>query len=95
MVMNYGVKTALGTLEGLRNMYERNGKAVDAELEGVFLSPPPLDRLNEEQRLVAQTCKGLETGTTADVVAWTKLKSKSPFVEISMRYTKPVGSEPT
>jgi hypothetical protein len=49
MVMNYGVQTALGTLEGLRDKYERNGKAVDAELEGVFLSPPPWTALTRSK----------------------------------------------
>ena len=40
MVMNHGVKYALGVSENVRDKYERSGKAVDAELRGAFLPPP-------------------------------------------------------
>jgi hypothetical protein len=89
--MNFGVKSALGFVEEVRDKYERNGKAVDAELRGALPPPPPMGQLNEEQTRIVQNCTALETGTA--VVEWTKLKSPSPFVAISMNYTKPVRSE--
>jgi hypothetical protein len=92
MVMNFGVKIPLGFAENIRDKYERNGKAVDAELRGAFPPPPPMDDLNEEQTRVVQRCLALETGSAS--VEWTPLQSTSPFVSMSMKYTKPVGSEP-
>jgi hypothetical protein len=89
--MNFGVKTALGFVEEVRDKYERNGKAVDAELRGALPPPPPVGQLNEAQTRIVQNCTALETGTAA--VEWTKLKSPSPFVSISMQYMKPVWSE--
>jgi hypothetical protein len=50
-----------------------------------------LDELNEEQMRIAQRCMALETGSAA--VEWTKLASPSPFVELAMKYTKPVANE--
>jgi hypothetical protein len=65
MAMNYGVKHALAFAEGLRDKYERNGKAVDAELKGAFHPPSLLQHLNDEQRSIAQTCLALETESVA------------------------------
>jgi hypothetical protein len=92
LAMNFGVKTALATAEGLRDKYERSGKAVDAELRGDFPPPPLMNLLDEEQTRVAKSCMALETASAA--LEWTSLKSSSPFVALSMRYTKPVGNEP-
>jgi hypothetical protein len=90
--MNFGIKTTLTFTEDFRDKYERNGKAVVAVLWGAFPPPPPMDVLDEEQMRVVQRCLALETGSTS--VEWTPLKSISPFVSMSMKYTKPVGSEP-
>jgi hypothetical protein len=90
--MNFGVKSSSGAAEELRDKYERSGKAVDAELRRALPPPPPMPILNEEQARVVQRCLALETGSAA--VEWTKLKSISPFVELAMKYTKPVSNEP-
>jgi hypothetical protein len=92
MAMNWSVKNFLGTAEELRDKYERNGKAVDAELRGGLPPPPPMDTLIEEQTRAVQRCLTLEAASAA--VEWTSLKSTSPFVSLSMRYTKPVGGQP-
>ncbi|GMI19234.1 hypothetical protein TeGR_g13668, partial [Tetraparma gracilis] len=89
--MNYGVRNALGNVEDLRDKYERNGKAVDAELRGAFPPLPLLQQLDDEQARIAKSGLGLETGSAA--VEWTKLASTSPFVELAMQHTKPVGRE--
>jgi hypothetical protein len=91
MVMNHGVKYALSVSEGVRDKYERSGKAVDAELRGALPLPPPMGQLNDEQTRIVQSCMTLETGSAA--VEWTKLGSPSPFVELAMKYTKPVANE--
>jgi hypothetical protein len=83
-VMNYGVKSALGLVEVIRDLYERNGKAVDAELRGAFLPPPLLNLLNEEQSRVAQKCLALEREQSA--ANWTPLKRISLFVEMWANY---------
>jgi hypothetical protein len=90
--MNYGVKIARGNAEYLRDKYERSGKAVDAELRGALPPPPLLRHLNEEQTRIARSCMALETGSAS--VEWTKLTSASSFVELAMKYTKPVSNEP-
>jgi hypothetical protein len=92
MAMNFGVKKALSVAEELRDKYERNGKVVDAELRGALPPPPSMDILNDEQTRVVQSCLALERGSAS--VEWTPLKSTSPFVSMSMKYTKPVRSEP-
>jgi hypothetical protein len=89
--MNWAVKSFLNVMEVLRDKYERNGKAVDAELRGAFPRPPLLQHLNDEQTRIARSCMALETGSAS--MKWTKLASPSPFVENAMTYTKPVGSE--
>jgi hypothetical protein len=61
MAMNFGVKTALGIVEDLRDWYERNGKAVDKELMAASPPPPPKESLNEEQMRVVRSCLSLET----------------------------------
>jgi hypothetical protein len=63
--MNFGVKSALGVAEGLRDKYERSGKAVDAELRGAFPRPPLLRHLDDEQMRIAQSCIALETESVA------------------------------
>jgi hypothetical protein len=92
MAMNFGVKKALGITESIRDTHDRNGKAVDAELRSAFRPPPPLNQLSEEQTRAAKSCLGLETASAT--LEWTSLKSSSPFVALSMQYTKPVGNEP-
>jgi hypothetical protein len=90
--MNWAVKSFLNVMEVLRDKYERSGKAVDAELRGAFPPPPLMNLLDEEQTRIAKCCLGLETASAT--VEWTSLNSGSPFVALSMRYTKPVGNEP-
>ncbi|GMI25387.1 hypothetical protein TeGR_g1751, partial [Tetraparma gracilis] len=89
--MKYGLKRTLMVVDRLRDKYERNGKSVDAELRGDFPPPPNIGQLGEEQRRIAQSCMGLETGSAT--VEWVKLKSASPFVELGMKYSKPFGDE--
>ena len=91
LIIDMRVKNTVGIIELIRDKYERSGKAVDAELRGDFPPPPTMDQLSEEQRRIAQSCMGLETGSAE--VEWTKLKSASPFVELGMQYSKPFGNE--
>jgi hypothetical protein len=69
MAMNYGVKAALAFAESFRNSFERNGKAVDAELRRALPPPPSMETLNEEQAGVAQRCLALETESAAEIAA--------------------------
>jgi hypothetical protein len=87
LAMNFGVKTALAFADLLRDKYERNGKAVDAELRRALPPPPPMDALNEEQLRIVQRLSALGTGSVA--VEWSPLKSTTPFVLLSMKHTKP------
>jgi hypothetical protein len=117
--MNFGVKSALGFAEGLRDKHERNGKAVDAELRVAFPPPPLLKHLDDEQMRIAHSCLALETESVAAAStnssskkllagvgggsaaararalkgSWVEMKSASPFVSLSMKYTKPEGNE--
>jgi hypothetical protein len=92
MAMNWAVKSFLKVADVLRDKYERNGKAVDAELRGAFPPPPLLKHLNDEQTRIAKSCVGLETASVA--LEWTSLKSTSPFVALSMNFTKSARNEP-
>jgi hypothetical protein len=65
MAMNFGVKDALGSAEELRDKYERNGKAVDAELRREFPPPPLLQHLDEEQSGIVHSCLAMETESAA------------------------------
>jgi hypothetical protein len=87
--MKFATKKTLAIVDRVRDRHERSGTAVDAELRGAFPPPPTLGQLNEEQKRIAQSCMALETGSAA--VEWTKLKSASPFVELGMKYSKPIG----
>jgi hypothetical protein len=90
LAMNFGVKRVVGTAEELRDKYERNGKAVDAELRGEFPPPPPMVVLDEEQTRVVQSCLTLETGSAS--VEWKPLKTTLPFVSLSMKYAETEGN---
>jgi hypothetical protein len=91
MAMNWAVKMFLSSAEELRDEYERDGKAVDAELRGALPPPPQKNHLDEEQTRIAKSCLSLETASAT--IEWTPLKSTSPFVSLAMKYSKPVGSE--
>jgi hypothetical protein len=90
LALNYGVKSALGTMENLRDTYERNGEAVDAELRAAAPPPPALASLQDpEQRRIVDTCEALEGYQDPDdehapllSMEWTKLKS--PFHSVQM-----------
>ena len=71
--------------------FERNGREVDEELRSAFYLPPLLKNLNDDQTRVVQRCLALETGSAS--VEWTPLKSTSPFVSMSMKYTAEEGIE--
>jgi hypothetical protein len=93
LAIEYATKYLVGFIKHqLQDEYERSGKVVDAELRDVFPPPPLLQHLDDEQSRIAQSCLTLESGSAT--VEWTPLKSSSPFVSLSMKYTKPVGSEP-
>ncbi|GMI35292.1 hypothetical protein TeGR_g2861 [Tetraparma gracilis] len=86
MAMNWGLKSALSSMEDLRDNYERRGETVDAELRGEFPQPPPRSSLNDEQTRVAQSCLALEVGS--DTAEWTPLNT-DPFVPIWANYDPP------
>ncbi|GMI38047.1 hypothetical protein TeGR_g2496 [Tetraparma gracilis] len=87
LAMNFGVKRALVTIEELRDKYERNGKAVDAELRAEFPSPPRVSELSPAQEQVVKSCQRLEAAS-ADV-SWSPLKSPSTLVSM---WSKPPTS---
>jgi hypothetical protein len=74
--MNFGVKTGLSIAERLRDRYERNGEAVDAELRRAMPPPPLLRHLesavgvssavlrpyvsNDKQTSIMEVCLSLE-----------------------------------
>jgi hypothetical protein len=89
--MDWAVKSFLRVADVLRDKYEREGKAVDAEVRSASPPPPLLQHLNDEQTRIARSCMALEAGSAA--ADWTSLEAPSPFVELAMIYTKPVGSD--
>ena len=74
-------------VEVIRDKYERNGKAVDAELRAEFPRPPRVSELSPAQEQVVKSCQRLEAAS-ADVV-WSPLKSPSALVSM---WSKPPES---
>jgi len=82
-VMASRTKGTLGTVQMMQAKFERNGKVVDAEMRTAFPLPPPLAELNDEQKLVVESCRCLES----DGGEWEPLPSSSPFVDMWSKHT--------
>ena len=78
-VMASRVKRTLGSVQLMRDKFERKGKVVDAEICSAFPSPPPLAELNDEQKLVVESCLYLESEEGGE---WEPLPSSSPLVDM-------------
>jgi len=68
----------------MQDKFERKGKVVDAEMRSAFPLPPPLAELNDEQKLVVESCRYLESEEGGE---WEPLPSSSPFVDMWCKHT--------
>ena len=87
MISNAGAKYSLNTLDQLHYQYQRAGTVVDAEVRKKFIDEIHGVRLlTAPQLLLVKKCMNLETDFITDNGFETKkLKSKSAFVEMSMK----------
>jgi len=77
--MTSRTKQALGSVQEMQAKFERKVKVVDAEMRSAFPLPPPLAELNDEQKLVVESCWYLESEEGGE---WEPLPSSSPFVDM-------------
>jgi len=63
----------------MQDKFERKGKVVDAEMRSASPLPPPLAELNDEQKLVVESCRYLESEEGSELKP---LPSSSPFVDM-------------
>jgi len=85
-------KHTLGVVQATKDQFERKGVVVDAEVRAAFLSPPPLEQLDDEQRSIVGKCVALEPiGGRPSRVAWTPVRSTSPFVKMWLRFPETEG----
>jgi hypothetical protein len=89
-LMNMKTKSMLLTAENLRDRFERNGEAVDAEMRATFKTPPTISQLNPDQTSVVNRCLALEAGEDE---GWAELQSSSRFVDMQMKYAPPRRGE--
>jgi len=89
-VMASRVKRTLGSVQEMQAKFERKGKAVDAEMRSAFPLPPPLAELNDEQKLVVESCRYLESEEGGE---WEPLPSSSPFVDMWCKHAPTKGGE--
>ena len=68
----------------MQDKFERKGAVVDAETRSTFPLPPPLAELNDEQKLVFEGCRYLESEEGGE---WEPLPSSSPFVDMWSKHT--------
>jgi len=68
----------------MQDKFERKGKVVDAEMRSAFPLPPPLSELNDEQKLVVESCRYLESEEGGE---WELLPFSSPFVDMWCKHT--------
>ena len=83
-------KQTLGSVQEMQAKYERKGKVVDAEMRSAFPLPPPLAELNDEQKLVVENNRAMETEE-----AWKPLESPHPLVRMWMKHAPPKKGERT
>jgi len=67
----------------MQDKFERKGKVVDAEMRSAFPLPPPLAELNDEQKLVVESCQCLENEEGGE---WEPLPSSSPFFDMWIKH---------
>ena len=77
-------RLTLSSVQATQDDFERNGKVVDAEMFAAFSPPPPLAELNDDQKLVVESCRYLES---EDGREWDPLPSSSPFVDMWCKHT--------
>jgi len=78
-LLNTRIKSTLATVHNMQDKFERKGTAVDAEMRFAFPLPSPLAELNDEQKLVVESCRYLESEEGGE---WKPLPSSSPFVDM-------------
>ena len=83
-------KQTLSVVQKIQDKYERNGKLVDAEMRAAFPSPPPLAQLDDEQKLVVESCRLLECEEGGK---WDPLDSPYPFVTMHIKHDPPAKGE--
>ena len=84
-VLNMTLKSTLSFAGDIRVRSLRNGHLVDAEVRATFPFPPRLDELDEEQTLIVARCVALEPRGQLSRIAWTPIRSSSPFVKMLAR----------
>jgi len=89
-VMASRTKQTLGSVLEMQVKFERKGKVVDAEMRSAFPLPPPLAELNDEQKLVVENNRAMETEE-----AWKPLESPHPLVRMWMKHAPPKKGERT
>ncbi|GMI35149.1 hypothetical protein TeGR_g2654, partial [Tetraparma gracilis] len=67
LARDWSVKSMLTILDIVRDRFEREGKAVDAELRAALPPPPSLSELGDDARRVVRSCLALEKKTKAAV----------------------------
>jgi len=90
VVMAFRTKQTLGSVEEMQAKFEREGKIVDAEMRSAFPLPPPLAELNDDQKLVVENCRAMETEE-----AWEPIESPHPLVRMWMKHARPKKGERT
>ena len=83
-LLNTRIKSTLSLVQEIQDKFERKGKVVDAEMRSAFPSPPPLAELNDEQKLVVESCRYLESEEGGE---WEPIPSSSPFVDMWCKHT--------
>ena len=93
---NYAAKYSLALLKGLYNKYQRRGAEVDLELREAFTEKiDGVKLLSDSQKQLVEKCLRLEAGfNTPNGYEITKLKSASPFVDMSMKMNTTALSHP-
>jgi hypothetical protein len=87
VAMKFATKKALSTVDRVRDHFERNGSAVDAELRAVFPPPPSFHALLPDQTSAVQRSLPLEADEENQT--WVPLKSESAFVASWANYHPP------
>jgi len=89
-VIAFKTKQTLGSVQEMQAKFERKGMVVDAEMRSAFPLPPPLAELNDEQKLVVESCRAMETEE-----AWEPLESPHSPVRMWMKHAPPKKEERT
>jgi hypothetical protein len=83
-VLDRNVQGRLAIVDRIRQLHERSGRAVDAELRAAFLRPPPFRALDPGQRQLAERCGRLE-GRVLGGVELDEVRSPTPLVLMSAK----------